>query len=199
MPTLRLKHKLLALVLIMGLVPFAGALFIHTAHDEQVREDARALRVQQGLADVEKINQLVYAVVAESRGIYLAQSWEEARPFAEALLSFLKEIDARTAGLAAVSDGDQALIDETRRTAAIFIRMRQDLVASARDVSLSVGRTIGDTARLKPEKETAGLSEAPLASTVNSAPVATVDADFATVLLFRTFRSKGYHGALIAL
>jgi methyl-accepting chemotaxis protein len=144
--SLRLKHKLLALVLFMGLTPLIGTVLTFRAHEEQTREESRALQVQVGQAAIEKINQLVFAVVAESRAIYLAPTWADAKQFADGLQKYLREIDKITNHLAANAiESEKPLIAQVRKNADIFIGMREALVKAAREVSTAEGRAVGDT------------------------------------------------------
>ena len=75
-----------------------------------------------GAENVERINSLIYAVVMESRGIYMSPDWATAEPFGKKLVQDLNGIDA-VAKLWGndVIESERAKIENLRRDIDQFI------------------------------------------------------------------------------
>src|SRR5258708_37343961 len=56
------------------------------------RGDAALDRAARGTIHLERMNGLVYAVVMESRGIYMSADWKAAEPFAKKLVKQLAQL-----------------------------------------------------------------------------------------------------------
>ena len=99
----------------------------------------------QGTISVEKVNGLIFAVVMESRGIYMAPDWEKAKKFGAGQLKYIERIDevvSEWRGLLGVQvtsefEGFQTRIKQ-------FMDFRRELVARAETVSPSAAREFGD-------------------------------------------------------
>ncbi len=143
---MQLKHKLIALVLGMGLIPLLGSFLLYRAATESARIDDLVIRTKSEQVLIERINQNIYAVVAESRAVYLASDWAGAKQFGDALLGFLKDLDTATVALAkSVAPSEVALVRELQAKVRDFITLRSELVRVARTVSIAEGRAVGDT------------------------------------------------------
>ena len=95
--------------------------------------------------NVERVNSLVYAVVMESRGIYMSPDWKTAQPFAKKLLKDLDGIDA-TAKLwkEDVIESEREKIDHLQKSIAQFIAFRKELVRKAEFEDTASARAFGD-------------------------------------------------------
>lgn len=95
--------------------------------------------------NVGRINALIYAIVMESRGIYMSSDRGAMKPFADGLVRRNRELaDAvksmeRTAG-----DDDAELLASFRQRIAQFIDFRQELVRRGLEISPAAAREWGD-------------------------------------------------------
>jgi methyl-accepting chemotaxis protein len=148
MPAVRnltLKSKLYAIITVLGLVPgltTVVSFFLMKANDEaQVALD----RASQGTIHLEHINGLVYAVVMESRGIYMSADAKQAAPFAKNMSRQLAELQKRTkAWKTTAIESERARIDTLSSSIDEFVRFRTELIRLAEQVSTAAARTFGD-------------------------------------------------------
>src|ERR1700761_3297737 len=95
--------------------------------------------------NVQRVNSLVYAVVMESRGIYMSPDVTTAKKFSDGLLKFNDQ-------LVAVVNSWQALVraDDAEQFAAFqkrlskFVEFRRELVRRGTEISPAAGREWGD-------------------------------------------------------
>src|ERR1700746_3022112 len=87
-----LKTRLYSIIAFLGLLPVLGVALALGAVELSRRDDAALDRVARGTINLERVNGLVYAVVMESRGIYMSADWSAAEPFAENLSRQLGEL-----------------------------------------------------------------------------------------------------------
>jgi methyl-accepting chemotaxis protein len=93
----------------------------------------------------ERVNAEVISVVSDSRGIYMRDNWQGAKPFADALLSTLTTLDSDLARW-------QAMVPAVERAAFVpvvdsgrdFIATRRELVRLAQEVGMDQARAHGD-------------------------------------------------------
>lgn len=141
----KLRHKLVALVVVMGAIPFLGTIANCWLTSSQIAAEEIAIKTKGGQALVERINQLVYAAVMDSRGIYMSPDWKTAKPYGDGLLRYLSQLEAAMSALVA-----EALAEERELTLAVqaqarqFTVLRSELVRVAREESTAAGRAIGD-------------------------------------------------------
>lgn len=94
---------------------------------------------------IEKTNGLVYAVVMESRGLYMTDDKKRIEQFGGGLERHLKTLQTTMEewrGL--VGEVDQVNFQEAEKQAKIFIELRTQLVAGARAQGSKAAREIGD-------------------------------------------------------
>jgi methyl-accepting chemotaxis protein len=142
---MKLKHKILAVLLAMGGIAACGTpvtlLYLHNL----AQLESLALQTKSGQATLERINGLVYAVVMDSRGIYMSADKEKARPFGDGMLAALTSLGAYAQRLS-----DEALpveadaVAATRRHVDQFIQFRTDMVRISREDSPAAARVVGD-------------------------------------------------------
>src|SRR5215813_2265205 len=87
-----LKTRLYSIIVFLGLLPVLGIALALMAVEWSRRDDAALDRVARGTITLERVNGLVYAVVMESRGIYMSVDWTAAEPFAKNLERELGEL-----------------------------------------------------------------------------------------------------------
>lgn len=149
---------LTAAALIVGAVAYYG----FGRYQRVVEASQQTARVSQ-LA--EKANGLIYAVVMESRGIYMSSDKATLERFAQnqdRMLAELRSVIGEWAGLAKPEDTEvkQRLLTQT----ANFVRLRNELSAAGRQSGSAAARAIGDneanrTTRQQLNKEMAAFAE----------------------------------------
>ncbi len=141
----KLKYKVLALIAFLALLPVAGGglgyLSLSSLNDAQ----NLAMRAKTGQTYLERINGLVYAIVMDSRGIYMSNDWASAENYGKGLLKSTSELESVTGlwGETVLEEGQQAFTD-TKATIDEFVRFRTELVRLAREDSLAAARAFGD-------------------------------------------------------
>lgn len=99
----------------------------------------------EGAINVGRINALIYAIVMESRGIYMSSDRGAMKPFADALVRRNRELAVavksmeRTAG-----DDDAEQLASFRQRIAQFIDFRQELARRGLEISPAAAREWGD-------------------------------------------------------
>jgi PAS domain S-box-containing protein len=95
--------------------------------------------------NVGRINALIYAIVMESRGIYMSGDRSSMKPFADGLVRRNRELAEAVKGLErTVGDDDAVQVASFRQRIAQFIEFRQELVRRGADISPAAAREWGD-------------------------------------------------------
>ncbi|QDP20710.1 PAS-domain containing protein [Bradyrhizobium cosmicum] len=95
--------------------------------------------------NVGRINALIYAVVMESRGIYMSADRGAMKPFADGLERRNRELAEAVKGLERTVDYDDAeQVSSFRQRIAQFIDFRQELVRRGLEISPAAAREWGD-------------------------------------------------------
>jgi methyl-accepting chemotaxis protein len=98
-----------------------------------------------GAENVERINSLVYAVVMESRGIYMSPDVETAKKFATGLTGFNDQIGDVVAGWQkSILPQDEAVFAQFGRRVKKFQEFRRELVRRGTEINPASGREWGD-------------------------------------------------------
>jgi diguanylate cyclase (GGDEF)-like protein len=109
------------------------------------RDDAALDRVARGTINLERFNGLVYAVVMESRGIYMSADWTAAEPFAKNLIRQLSELqDVARVWRADAIASQQSNIEDLVERVDQFVRFRTELVRLGKEESTAAARAFGD-------------------------------------------------------
>ena len=141
----RLKTRLYSIIAFLGLLPMLGAALALVAMEMAGHDDAALDRAARGTIHLERVNGLVYAVVMESRGIYMSADWRAAEPFAENLVRQLGELqDVAQAWKADAISSLQSNIEELAERIDQFVRFRTELVRLGREESTAAARAFGD-------------------------------------------------------
>jgi methyl-accepting chemotaxis protein len=138
----------LTLYLVVGLVALvaAGVGFLvadggRNVNDRIAEIDRAASRAVIG----EQVNGLIYAVVMDSRGIYMSSSAKESEKFAPPLLKNLDRIGALMREWTAQAEPeDRAIMSRTNARVDEFVKFRTELVRLSRESSLANARVWGD-------------------------------------------------------
>ncbi len=143
--TLRIGVKLAIGVGAMGVIAL-GLLAASIAALRDYDEAVRAAKNASERAQIaERVNGLVYAVVMDSRGIYMSPDTGRARPFAEGIRRFLGEFGrdiARWESL--LPDHQRAAFAPLRQAADDFIRLRLELARLGVEESIEAANRIGN-------------------------------------------------------
>src|SRR6201994_685956 len=95
--------------------------------------------------NVERVNSLVYAVVMESRGVYMSSDAPTVRKYGEGLLKFNSDILGVVDKWQAIVQADDAQQFATfKKRIEQFVEFRAELVRRANEISPAAGREWGD-------------------------------------------------------
>src|SRR6201999_2168395 len=112
-------------------------------HHQALTDDFESANV--GTWNVERVNGLIYAVVMESRGVYMSRDLKESKPYADGILKFNAQIAKLIESWKPfVRTDDAALFDEFSNRVAQFISFRAELARLGTEVSPAAGREWGD-------------------------------------------------------
>ncbi|HEY0525036.1 MAG TPA: methyl-accepting chemotaxis protein [Stellaceae bacterium] len=93
----------------------------------------------------ERVNGLIYAVVMDSRGIYMSRSVQESEKYAPLVLLNLQKIERlMVQWTALIEPEDKATMDRANDRVDEFIRFRTELVRLSREATLPEARAWGD-------------------------------------------------------
>jgi len=133
---------LFALVLVATLITGVAAIW-QSNSDQKLA--VRLENVLRSNADIEKLNGLIYAVVMDSRGIYMAKDAAAAKPFADGMARNLDRMVEVVRGWEArVEPEDRALFNEMRGRVDQFRQFRLDMAARGLAEGPAAARALGD-------------------------------------------------------
>ena len=141
----RLGPKIYSVVILLSLFTAAVSAVAITSFQEynaKVRDIDRASR-RAYLA--ERVNSMIYAVVMDSRGVYMSADLKESEKYAPLMIQNLRVI----AGLmkewtSLIRAEDKATMDRANARVDEFIRFRTELVRLSREENLKASRAFGD-------------------------------------------------------
>ncbi len=143
---LTLKQRVFGFMSLLGLIPIAAfALTAYSIYKGRQVEEAFAV-ANAGAYNLTDINAEAYAVVMESRGIYMSRSWKEAKPYADGLernLVKLNQIVARWKSQNII-ESERDKIDALEKSVAQFTSLRREIVKLAMAEDLVGARALGD-------------------------------------------------------
>jgi len=145
LPKLSIAAKLYTIftLLAVAAIGLAGIAVMNARHQAAMTGDYETSLV--GTQNVERVNGLVYAVVMESRGVYMSPDIPTAKRYGDLLLKFneriVKVVDEWRKSVRAE---DAAQFDEFSRRIAQFIEFRKELVRLGVEVGPAKGREWGD-------------------------------------------------------
>ncbi len=94
---------------------------------------------------IERVDKLVYAVVMDSRGIYMSRDFEEAKRYGRPLLGNLQLLRETADQIGTLMEpGQRQAYDELRKVVDQFIAFRTELVRLGTEVEVAKGREYGD-------------------------------------------------------
>lgn len=142
---LKIIHKigvlffiLTSLSMILGVVAYKGFNSYQKATEDM---QLAAQRARYG----DQINGLVYAVVMDSRGLYMAQDMTEVEKFSKPLLENLKRIEEKVNKLEEIAEpSTKDKISDLKNAANNFVMFRTETIRQARDGGGPAARAYGD-------------------------------------------------------
>jgi methyl-accepting chemotaxis protein len=145
LPSFSIATKLYAIFAMLTTVTLAlAAISVHNArrHAQLTEEFGSAFA---GTLNVERVNTLIYAVVMESRGIYMSHDVATAKVYGEGLLVFNDQIgQVMKEWRGSVRSDDAALFDAFSRRIEQFREFRRELVRRGIEIGPEAGREWGD-------------------------------------------------------
>jgi methyl-accepting chemotaxis protein len=163
---LSLKTKLYAIITVLGLLPGVATVVSYFLLEAGTAAQESLDRANQGTIYLERINGLVYAVVMESRGIYMSKDAKEAEPFARNMAAGLADLQkAASQWKANVIKSESDRIEKLSASIDEFVRFRTELIRLGREESTAAARLFGDnqtnrTARSGLNKQIVDLASA---------------------------------------
>jgi methyl-accepting chemotaxis protein len=145
LPKLSITAKLYAIFALMATTTIALSLVAVTAARHHVALTDEFESANAGTLNAERVNTLIYAVVMESRGVYMSTDMATSKIYADGIVKFNKQIakvveDWKTS----VTGDDAELFAQFSQRIAKFIEFRYELARLGTEVSPAAGREWGD-------------------------------------------------------
>jgi methyl-accepting chemotaxis protein len=145
LPKLSIAAKLYAIFALMATTTIALSVVAVTAarHHATLTDEFQSANA--GTWNVERVNGLIYAVVMESRGVYMSTDMATSKIYADGILKFNKQIAKVVVEWKKSVRGDDAeLFGQFSGRIAQFIDFRRELARLGTEVSPAAGRDWGD-------------------------------------------------------
>ena len=145
LPKLSIAAKLYAIFALMATTTIALSVVAVTAarHHAALTDEFESANA--GTWNVERVNGLIYAVVMESRGVYMSDDIKTSKIYADGILKFNKQIAKVVVDWKKSVRGDDAeLFVQFSQRIAQFIDFRRELARLGTEVSPAAGREWGD-------------------------------------------------------
>lgn len=135
-------QSIFALLVVSTLVLIGVIVRENTQQAEIVREVGAAAN---GTINVEKVNGLIFAVVMESRGIYMSADWDAAKKFGANQLKYIDRMaDVVKAWREGLAEEGRANFEGFSGRIEQFMSFRREMVSRAEKVSPAAAREFGD-------------------------------------------------------
>ena len=145
MPKLSIAAKLYAIFALMATTTIALAVVAVMAarHHKMLTDEFES--ANSGTWNVERVNGLIYAVVMESRGVYMSSDMKTSKVYADGIRKFDKQIAKVVEDWKKSVRGDDAeQFAEFSKRIATFIQFRDELARLGTETSPAAGRVWGD-------------------------------------------------------
>jgi len=132
---------------VIGLIIVTTVLLVMSIQTVRLQTGYRHLQTSSAQAanNVGRVNGLIYAIVMESRGIYMSTERKKVKQYGDELLKRNAELAGVLAGWeATILSDDEEQFSAFKRRIAQFIEFRKELVRLAVDVSPAAARELGD-------------------------------------------------------
>jgi methyl-accepting chemotaxis protein len=145
LPKLSIAAKLYSIFALLAAVTLLGAVISNVNNRQNARLTEESTVAARAAENIERVNALVYAVVMESRGIYMSSDLPTVKKYADGLLKFNDQIGGVVADwqkLVRTDDAEQFAAFAKR--VAQFREFRKELVRRAIEIAPAAGREWGD-------------------------------------------------------
>jgi methyl-accepting chemotaxis protein len=145
LPKLSIAAKLYAIFALMATTTIALAVVAVMAarHHKMLTDEFES--ANSGTWNVERVNGLIYAVVMESRGVYMSSDMKTSKVYADGIRKFDKQIAKVVEDWKKSVRGDDAeQFAEFSKRIATFIQFRDELARLGTETSPAAGRVWGD-------------------------------------------------------
>ena len=145
LPKLSIAAKLYAIFALMATTTIALSVVAVSAarHHAALTDEFESANA--GTWNVERVNGLIYAVVMESRGVYMSSDMATSKVYADGILKFNKQIVKVVEDWKkSVRSDDAELFAQFSKRIAQFIDFRRELARLGTEVSPAAGREWGD-------------------------------------------------------
>jgi methyl-accepting chemotaxis protein len=144
-PRLSIAAKLYSIFGLLAVVTALSAVVSNINNRQNATLSDQVAVAARAAENIERVNALVYAVVMESRGVYMSTDLPTVKKYAEGLLKFNDQIATVVAGWQKlVRDDDAEQFAAFVQRIAQFREFRKELVRRAIEVSPAAGREYGD-------------------------------------------------------
>ncbi|MBV9556458.1 MAG: HAMP domain-containing protein [Pseudolabrys sp.] len=145
LPKLSIAAKLYAIFALMATATVAlAAVAVINAREHAALTDAFE-SANAGQINVERANALIYAVVMESRGVYMSPDLETSTPYAEGIRKYNRQLNQVIYQWQRSVRGDDAeLFAKFSKRVSQFVEFRDELARLGEEVSPAAGREWGD-------------------------------------------------------
>jgi methyl-accepting chemotaxis protein len=140
-----LKQRVFGVIAFLSLLPIAcfGLTIFSMWQSDRAGQAVEA--ASKGAIHIAHLNGLVYAVVMDSRGVYMSPDWKTAEPFGRGLLEHLADLrKTMTAWRLVVIETERAKVESLAANLEQFIAFRTELVRLGREESTAKARVFGD-------------------------------------------------------
>ncbi len=140
-----LKQRVFGVIAFLSLMPIAcfGLTIFSMRQGDRVGQAVEA--ASKGAMHIAHLNGMVYAVVMDSRGVYMSPDWKTAEPYGRGILERLAELkNIMAAWRLVVIDAERAKVELLAANLEQFISFRTELVRLAREDSTAAARMFGD-------------------------------------------------------
>jgi len=145
LPKLSIATKLYAIFALMAIttVSLSVAAVTNARHHASLTDEFESANA--GTLNAERVNGLIYAVVMESRGVYMSTEMAVSKVYADGIIKFNKQIAKVVEGWKkSVRTDDDELFAQFSQRIAKFIEFRNELARLGTEVSSVAGREWGD-------------------------------------------------------
>ncbi len=145
LPKLSIAAKLYAIFALMAITTVALAVVAVTTarHHAALTDEFESANA--GTWNVERVNGLIYAVVMESRGVYMSEDLAASKVYADGIIKFDKQLaKVIEEWKKSVRSDDAELFAQFSQRIAKFIEFRNELARLGTEVSAAAGREWGD-------------------------------------------------------
>jgi methyl-accepting chemotaxis protein len=130
-------------LLVVATLALAGVLVYESRTQQSFVDQVNS--AAHGTMSVEKVNGLIFAVVMESRGIYMSPDWEKAKKFGASQLKYIDRIDQVVSEWRGLLGADETKeFDGFNTRIKQFMDFRREMVDRAEKISPQAAREFGD-------------------------------------------------------